>query len=388
MMTTGKYQDFRTYLEFKKKKGDLKPADADLLIEYMIEYVTSRENAVQTGIVNAQYLAYFAEHLEKPLREFTNSDLLRVIQKARETYAVNSLHKYILNARLLSLWLITEGHNKALLREKVEKIQLPKKSLITKKQSEILTREEVQKTIAACSSLRNRPAVAILYEAGLRAIEVSKLTWNDVVFDDSGAVLFTREKTGKERRIRIVEYAQLLAMWRAGYPGEPEGKAPVFVNIKGPRVAITYQALKIILQRAAKKAGIKKRVHLHLMRHSRITHMLERGISETSVKKMCWGTVNTPMIAVYEHVSDEHVDDEVLTQAGVPRAKEREEEKANICPGCQVINEPGARYCPKCGMGLTEEARRGVESKDKEAQESDLYQKILSQVKKDLGIKT
>jgi len=108
--------------------------------------------------------------------------------------------------------------------------------------------------------------------------------------------------------------------------------------------------------------------------------MLESGISETSVKKMAWGKTNTPMIAVYEHVSDDHMDNEVLEAAGLKK-KEREKDRtleAIACPSCATICPPGSGYCLKCGQPLTKQAIKSIKEKKQVILSSDEYHELIA----------
>lgn len=385
---SGKYTDYNTYLEFKEQRGNIRPEDVKILRAFMNEYVSIRGISPNTALVNTQYLMLLIERLPGPLSKITHADILDAIVKARKEYKENSQRKFILNAKKLCEWLVKERLNNAINCEKIQSVKLPKKELISKKKSsEILTPDEVKKIIGATRSSRDRAAISLMYEAALRSVEVSKLTWNDLVFDDTGIVVSTKEKTGIPRRIRMVKFTQYVSQWRNDYRGitgiDPLGSLPVFINIRGSPGAISYQALKKVFITAARRAGIQnKRVHLHLLRHSRITHMLEEGISETSVKKMAWGKTNTPMIAVYEHVSDDHIDNEVLEAAGykkIDRVKDRTLE-AVACSSCATICPPGSGYCQKCGQPLTRQAIKSLKEKKQVILSSDEYNELLAMI--------
>lgn len=385
---TGKYSDYQTYLDFKEKKGDLRAEDIRIVRAYMNEYVSQRGSSPNTALVNTQYIALLLERLPAPLSEITHLDILDAISRIRRDYRENSQRKFILNAKMLCEWMVKEGINSRINCEKVHLVKLPKKDLVTKKKAtEILTPDEVRRIIGATRSSRDRAAISVLYEAALRSIEVTRLTWNDLGFDDTGIVVSTREKTGISRRIRMVTFTEYVSQWRNDYQGitghAPEGPVPVFINIRGKPGAMSYQALKKVLVTAAERAGITgKHVHLHGLRHARITHMLESGVSETSVKKMAWGKTSTPMIAVYEHVSDEHVDNEVLEAAGLKK-KDREKDRtleAVACPSCATICPPGSGYCPKCGQPLTRQTIKSLKEKKQVILSSDEYQELIAMI--------
>ncbi len=61
------------------------------------------------------------------------------------------------------------------------------------------------------------------------------------------------------------------------------------------------------LQRiTAKRAGITKRVHPHLFRKSRITHLIQQNYQETVIKQMMWGNLAPDMFRTYAVLSQGH----------------------------------------------------------------------------------
>jgi len=58
-----------------------------------------------------------------------------------------------------------------------------------------------------------------------------------------------------------------------------------------------------VMKQLAEKAGIKKRVYTHLMRHNCFTHMVENGIDINLIQKLA-GHNNVKTTMVYTHISD------------------------------------------------------------------------------------
>ena len=103
------------------------------------------------------------------------------------------------------------------------------------------------------------------------------------VFDEYGVKIYlTDKKTKKRRYSRLTFAAPYLAAWRVEYPGSPTEENLVFISQRGN--PLEYTAFLRVLQRTAKAAGITKRVHPHLLRSSRITHMVS-NYQESVIKK-------------------------------------------------------------------------------------------------------
>ena len=86
-------------------------------------------------------------------------------------------------------------------------------------------------------------------------------------------------KTGM-RRVRIIFSSPYLATWLETHPfrDNPESFVWVGIGTVGRNVPMRYDAIRMHLKRIATRAGIKKRIHPHLFRHSRSTHLAKHLI--------------------------------------------------------------------------------------------------------------
>ncbi|MDR9817680.1 MAG: tyrosine-type recombinase/integrase [Candidatus Methanoculleus thermohydrogenotrophicum] len=139
--------------------------------------------------------------------------------------------------------------------------------------------------------------------------------------------------------------------------------------------------------RSARRAGVEKAITPHLFRHSRITHMLQQGYSESVIKKIAWGHMDTTMLATYGHLQDSDIDDEIASMAGVkpPAAKEAAEcLEPRQCPRCYTVNGPTQNFCGECGLELTMKAVEDVKIAEEQAELTPEYQALYDKIMRDL----
>lgn len=288
----------------------------------------------------------------------------------------NTQHDYIRILKMFLTWLQDNGIV-VLPMDKIKKIQAPTQNFETTSPDEILTKEEIEKLLLGCMTSRDRAVIGLLYESGCRVAEIARLRWKDIQFDEYGIRLYIDDqKTDKKRYSRITMMTQYLSQWRNDYNGQtgddglPVPGAPVFITRE--RKTLTWVAVIRILDRAKERAGITRKINPHLFRKSRITHMIAQGYQESVVKKSMWNNLNTTMFKTYVALGEKQIDDEFLTQAGVKTIEERDKDslKSRPCINCGLVNTPTAKFCNKCGQGLTEEikkeVKRTIETIDKE----------------------
>jgi integrase/recombinase XerD len=95
----------------------------------------------------------------------------------------------------------------------------------------------------------------------------------NVQFNGYGAVIIVGKRGGKTgaRRIRLVCSVPHLSNWLEHHPckGDPEAPLQVGVGSKNYGRRLIYHSIRAMLRKAARRAGIKKRVNPHIFRHLR-----------------------------------------------------------------------------------------------------------------------
>jgi site-specific recombinase XerD len=152
--------------------------------------------------------------------------------------------------------------------------------------TEVLTRAEVHRILAACSrhgnaGIRNRALITVLYRSGLRIAEALALLPKDVDFE-IGAITVLHGKGDQRRTVGIDDPAlAVLAQWmtRRRELGI-NGRAPVFCVISRQNLgAPMYSSyVRDALKKLAVAAGVEKRVHPHGLRHTHASEIARDGL--------------------------------------------------------------------------------------------------------------
>lgn len=168
----------------------------------------------------------------------------------------------------------------------------------------ILSEEEVARLIESASTSYHRVILMTLYATGMRREELSRLKLTDV--DSQRMVIHVRQGKGnKDRDVtlspRLLEV--LRAYWRWRKP-----KVYLFPSYQGKRREQPIHAKTVwyAVREAARRAGIKKKVSPHLLRHSWATHLLERGADLKTIQVLL-GHVDLESTTIYLHLSQRHL---------------------------------------------------------------------------------
>lgn len=171
---------------------------------------------------------------------------------------------------------------------------------------EMLTPAEVDGMLAAFGrrgvlELRNRTILETFYASGVRVSELADLRVEQVRLDES--VLRVVGKGNKERMVPVGEPARrALATYLSDVRPELEVADPsafVFLSYRGRQ--LTRARVWAIVKEAALRAGVRKRVYPHILRHSFATHLLEGGADLRVIQEML-GHADIGTTEIYTHV--------------------------------------------------------------------------------------
>lgn len=143
---------------------------------------------------------------------------------------------------------------------------------------------------------RSRITIALAYFAGLRASELSNLTWDDIHLDER----FIRVigKGNKERLIPICEDLRLeLISWRAYGIMFFNSFAPNDVICKRNGAHADVRLIQDVVYYTLHRFCPKDLCHPHALRHSFATNLMRKGVALPVIQKlMGHSNINTTMV--------------------------------------------------------------------------------------------
>ena len=161
----------------------------------------------------------------------------------------------------------------------------------------VLSREEVERLLAVVENLKHRTILMTIYATGLRVSEVVALELSDV---DSSRMLI-RVRHGKGRKDRFVPLSVMLLEQLRGYWRAYRPERWLFSSTDAQR-PLSVSAVQRVCQRSAERAGLRKRVSPHTIRHCFATHLLEAGTDLKTIQVLL-GHSSLSSTSVYLHVA-------------------------------------------------------------------------------------
>ena len=174
---------------------------------------------------------------------------------------------------------------------------------------EFLTIEEINSLLEAPDpakplGLRDKAFLELLYASGLRVSELVGLDVQNINFETHEIRIIGK---GSKERVTLMGVPAAEALKKYLSEGRPElsgnkKTGAVFLNDRGGR--LTARSVQRTLADLALKAGIKKSVHPHMLRHTFATHLLNGGADLRVVQELL-GHADLSSTQVYTHVTKE-----------------------------------------------------------------------------------
>jgi len=164
----------------------------------------------------------------------------------------------------------------------------------------VLSKSEVEKILKSAGNIKHRAMLSVIYSCGLRRGELLNLRIVDLDKERN----LIRIVQGKGRKDRYVPYSDKLKGVLREYYMKYKPKEYLFEGQGGG----PYSARSIakVLEHSVERSGVRKDVHLHTLRHSFATHLLEAGTDIRFIQEIL-GHSSPKTTMIYTHVRSKKI---------------------------------------------------------------------------------
>jgi hypothetical protein len=136
---------------------------------------------------------------------------------------------------------------------------------------------------------------------------------------------------------------------------------------------MAHEDVYSVIIHVTKRAGMKRRIHPHLFRHTRATILAANNLAEAPLELQMGWVPGSRQTRTYFHLSGRQQDNAVLRSYGVKIKEEDkrfQERKPVTCPRCREDNPSSASFCHRCGSPLDTKTALQFEMYEKKIESS------------------
>ena len=261
--------------------------------EYMIKLRELRysENTLKTYVNSFQeFINYYKEIVPEKIDERMIIDFLRYLVLDRKVSS--SYQNQAINAIKFYYEKVLRGDRKIYLIDRpIKEKTLPN----------VLSEQEVSKIFKVVDNIKHKAILMLAYSAGLRLGELINVKVKDI--DSERMQIRIEQGKGKKDRYSLLSprFLEILRNYYSKY----KPKEWLFESTTGGQYSA--RSIQLIMQDAVKKAGIKKKVSVHTLRHSFATHLLENGTDLRYIQSLL-GHGSSKTTEIYTHVTTKGFD--------------------------------------------------------------------------------
>ena len=268
-------------------KRDLTTAEKKILNNFYL-FLKGKRYSQSTIQTYTFFIADFINfHTKTPLEELTNRDVELFIETVfiERNYSVSSQRQFISALKIFTVFYPQIKINNL-------SLERPKKSRTL---PSVLSQEEVLRIIQYTQNIKHRAILTLLYSCGLRIGELINLKLADFHVERKQLIV----KKGKGRKDRYVSLADSFLPLLSNYY---HSYKPTIYFVEGQNGGkYSAESIRSFLRKSCKKAGIRKLVTPHTLRHSYATHLLENGVDLRYIQTLL-GHSKPETTMIYTHV--------------------------------------------------------------------------------------
>ena len=232
------------------------------------------------------------------LLDFHNKNPEEITEDDVKNYIAEKLSDRVSTSIILFLSAIKYAYRGILNKDPTINIKRPKRE---KTLPVVLTKEEVRKLLDSLSNTKSKLMVSLMYACGMRVSEIVNLKISNFDFDEKTGHI--RQGKGKKDRIFNIPSFLFNDLKEQVVQQKENNEEYLFTGNKG---RLSERNMQKIVSNSSRKAGIKKSVHCHTLRHSFATHLLENGTDIRHIQLLL-GHSSISTTELYTHVSTEEI---------------------------------------------------------------------------------
>lgn len=226
------------------------------------------------------------------MSDFTTEKLKQYLVEAGGHLKASSLGHRIRFIKSLLKWTHEEGY---ILKNPAAKLKEPK---LGQRIPKFLSKHEIEHLREGCHTPMENALFEFFYSTGCRIGEVAKLNRDDINFTGNSVIVH-----GKGDKEREVYFNIRCAIWLKRYLDERDDEEDcLFVTERNPKRRMSVDSLRYVIKRISNRAGIKKTIHPHQLRHSYATHMVDNGAPLEVIQSLL-GHEKSETTRIYAHLS-------------------------------------------------------------------------------------
>ncbi|MFC6939745.1 tyrosine-type recombinase/integrase [Salinirubellus sp. GCM10025818] len=360
MANTNDVQEYNRKLQNQLEllaEADIEESDREEIREFVNYLEVRTDNDRGTIISNLNRLRLSAERGDTPLTEANESHITALIGTLKREFELKegTLREYRKALRKFYKWRGVEWG------EDLKVGPSPKRTVDP---DQLLSEDEIEAILNTAENPRDKAAIALLADTGLRIGALASLRVRDIdLSEQPGTVSINQEANvkGASGSVPMTWSRGYVGSWLDVHPRREDPDAALIHKHAGHHTAgdddgaLTYQYLSRRIKEVGERAGIEpERLNAHNFRKSAITRWIREGFDEQKIKHRAFWEKDSRQFKTYSGITDEEMNVEIADHYGID-VGEREAARPNLgnCPQCGSPLRDSARFCPGCGAPLT-----------------------------------
>lgn len=287
--------------ELVERMAMLMPGMAEEISRIVGEYRISREPSRERGGLERKVSAFlaakkidglspktlknyremlncFASKVEKPVTRIDTDDIRGYIAYLAQERRLkdSSIQTHINTLRSFFSWLDQED---AIRKNPMRKIKSLKLDKLQARRP--LSPEELEQLRDGCYTYKEKALVEFLVSSGCRLSEAAGIQANQIDWRERSV-----EVLGKGGKRRMVYFSVRASLMLRAYIEQRKGGEALFASSKAPYTPMSPRAIERVVEAVGVRAGERRRIHPHLLRHTFATNALHGGMDLTVIQHL------------------------------------------------------------------------------------------------------